>query len=227
RDDDEQAQARAVSQLSAVRAENPEMLEAQAALVIAHSFQFDDAQSALTRDEETLAALKKAEGTSQADLDALQKVLIARTELAQKRKTLLVNEHGRLLTLGREVERGSGAELAFIRADGLALSVLGDVEAITRAESFRQHNNAEDDWAGLIEPEYALNGGTSFDDAVERVKQVQTRAGNSTFIRPYVLMARLELKRGNANIAVEQLDRAITLNGKHAQARELLASLKR
>ena len=225
--DDGQAQAKAVSQLSAVRSANPDMLEAQAALVIAHSFQFDDAQSSLSRAEERLNGLKKAEGASQTAIDELQATLISQTERAQQLKTQLVTEHGRLLALGRSVERGSTAELAFIRADGLALGVLGDVEAITRAESFRQHSPAGDDWAELIEPEYALNGGSSFDDAVERVKHVQARAGNSTFIRPFVLLARLELKRGNAELAAEQLDRAITLNGKHEQARELLASLKR
>lgn len=225
--DDGQAQAKAVSQLSAVRSANPDMLEAQAALVIAHSFQFDDAQSSLSRAEERLNGLKKTEEPSQSAIDALQATLIAQTERAQQLKTQLVTEHTRLLVLGGNVERGSSAELAFIRADGLALGVLGDVEAITRAEKFRQHSNVGDDWAELIEPEFALNGGSSFDDAVERVKHVQERAGNSTFIRPYVLMARLELKRGRTDEAAEQLDRAVTLNGKHEQARELLASLKR
>ncbi len=225
--DDEQAQAKAVSELSAVTAQHPELFEAQAALVLALAVQFDDAQGVLARGEERLSKLKKNDEGGQAAIDALQKELIGQTEIAQKLKAQLNGEHQKLLAMGAELDRASPSQLAFIRADGVALGVQGNVEAITRAEGFRQRTGQVDDWAELIEPEFALNGGTSFDEAVKRVERVQAREGNSTFIRPYVLLARLELKRGNEAQAVEQLDRAVTLNGKHGIARDMLAALKR
>lgn len=225
--DDGQSQAQAVSQLSAVTARHPELFEAQAALVIALAVQFDDAQGTLSRGEERLRDVKKQDPLSQSAIDELQLVLTKQTEVAQKLKTLLLQEHSKLIALGTALDRASPSQLAFVRADGLARGVLGDVEAITRAENYRQRTAQGDDWVEPIEPEYALNGGSSLDEAVTRVKKVQRRDGNSTFIRPYVLLARLELKRGNEAQAVEQLDRVVTLNDKHELARELLASIRR
>ena len=124
------------------------------------------------------------------------------------------------------MEAGSSGSLAMLRAEGLARGVLGDAEALTRAEAFRQRAGQHDDWVDLIEPEYALNGGSSLDEAITQLIALKARGSNSTFMRPYVLLARLQLKKGNAAGAKDELEKVSTMNSRHEIARDLLASLK-
>ena len=221
RRDDALNQAKAVEELRSVLAQNPALVEAQAALVMGLAAQFDDAQAELGSGEAHMARVKAA-GVTQAELDALQTVLTAQTEVVQRTRKQLDEAHARLMELGANVERGSPTESAVVRADGFARGVKGDAEAISRAVQFAQLNpNGADAWVGLIEPEYALNGGTQLDEAV---KQLQTMHDDA-FFRPAVLLARLELKRGNADVAAEQLERVVQLNDQHALAKALLKAI--
>jgi hypothetical protein len=221
RRDDAANQAKAVEELRLVLTQNPELIEAQAALVMANAAQFDDAQAELSAGEDHMNKVKTA-GAMQGDLDALQTVLTAQTEAVQRFKKQLDESHTRLLAMGEKVERGSRDESSLVRADGFARGVKGDSEAISRAVKFAQLNPANPDvWVGLIEPEYALNGGTQLDEAVKQLQGIKDDA----FFRPSVLLARLELKRGNAPIAAEQLERVVQLNDQHALAKSLLKSI--
>jgi hypothetical protein len=221
RRDDAGNQAKAVEDLRGVLAKNPEMIEAQAALVLALAAEFDDAQAEMHNGEEHMAKVKAA-GATQSELDALQAILTAQTEAVQRFKKQLDESHARLLELGAKVERGSRDESALVRADGFARGVKGDQEAMSRAVQFAQLNpTAPDAWVGLIEPEYALNGGTQIDQAVAQLQTINDDA----FFRPAVLLARLELKRGNSGVAAERLERVVQLNDQHALAKALLKSI--
>lgn len=221
RRDDIANQEKAVAELRGVLAQNPLLIDAQAALVMGLAVRFDDVQAELGSGEAQLAKVKAA-GATQTELDALQTVLTAQTEAVQRAKQQLDDAHARLMELGATVERGTPAESALVRADGFARGVKGDAEAISRAVQFAQLNpGGADAWVGLIEPEYALNGGTQLDEAVKQLQAMHDDA----FFRPAVLLARLELKRGNTDIAAEQLERVVQLNDQHALARVLLKSI--
>ena len=222
--DDQASQEKAVAQLTAVLAQHPTLLEPQGALVIAIAVRYDDAQGELTRLSAKLRTLK-ANDAPEARLTELEaRVKLAQasaTELKAKLEEAATRLQGQMTT----VEAGTSTHLAMLRADGLARGVLGDGEALTRAVAFRQRSGTRDDWVDLIEPEYALNGGSSVDEAITQLVVLKGRASNSTFLRPYVLLARLELRKGEPARAKEELEQVATMNSRHEIARELLASL--
>ena len=108
---------------------------------------------------------------------------------------------------------------------GLARGVLGDAEALTRPVAYKQRTETRDDWVDLIEPEYALNGGSSVDEAIAQLIALKARGSNKTFLRPYVLLARLQLKKGEAQAARDELEQVTTMNSRHEIAREMLATI--
>jgi hypothetical protein len=222
--DDQASQEKAVSQLTAVLAEHPSLPETQAALVIAWALRFDDVQGELTRTAGSLRTLKANDGPA-ARITELEAKLAARGTVAKELKTQLEAGLAKLQLLLPRVEVGTSTHLAMLRAEGLARGVLGDGEALTRAEAYRQRNPARDDWVELIEPEYALNGGSSTDEAIAQLIAVKARGSNFTFIRPYVLLARLQLKKGDPALARAELELVIAMNSRHQIATELLASL--
>jgi hypothetical protein len=222
--DDQGSQEKALVQLLAVLAEHPALPETQGALVIASALRFDDVQGELNRATAALRSLKANDGPAER-IAQLEAKVAASEASAKELKGRLEVAVATLRAIMPATEPGTAAHLALLRADGLARGVLGDGEAITRAEAFRQRSAALDDWVELIEPEYALNGGSSQDEAIAQLKAVKARATNSTFLRPYVLLARLQLKKGEPARAREELEQVATMNSRHEIARDLLASL--
>lgn len=221
--DDHASQEKAISQLSAVLAQHPGLPETQGALVIAAAVRYDDVQGELTRLNGFLRTAKSNDDTARiTELETKVKAVEAR---AAELKGNLDQAVAKLQSLMPSVEAGTSAHLAMLRADGLARGVLGDGEALTLAVAFRQRTAAHDDWAELIEPEYALNGGASVDEAIAQLVALKARGSNSTFLRPYVLLARLQLRKGESQQAREELEQVTTMNSKHEIARELLASI--
>ncbi|MDP1824635.1 MAG: hypothetical protein Q8L48_15370 [Archangium sp.] len=222
--DDQASQEKALTQLTAVLAEYPALPEPQAALVIATALRFDDVQGELTRATGSLRSLK-ANGGPAPRIAELEAKITASDTAAKELKTRLDAELAKLQALMPAAEAGSSTHLAMLRADGLARGVLGDGEALIRAEAFRQRATTHDDWAELIEPEYALNGGSSIDEAIAQLIAVKARGSNSTFIRPYVLLARLQLKKGDRALARAELELVTAMNSRHQIANDLLASI--
>ncbi len=222
--DDRASQEKAVAQLTAVLAEHPTLPETQAALVIATALRFDDLQGEVVRGNEALKTLKANEGT-EAQLNEVQAKITSSQNAAKEQKARLSEGLAKLQSMMPNSEAGSATHLALLRADGLARGVLGDGEALTRAVAYNQRTQLRDDWVDLIEPEFALNGGTALDEAIEQLILLKSRSSNSTFLRPYVLLARLQLKKGEAQRAREELETVATMNSKHEIAREMLASL--
>ena len=222
--DDQASQEKAVAQLTAVLAQHPNLLEPQGALVIAIAVRYDDAQGVLTRLSAKLRTLKSNDAPEERLTELEGRVKVAQAS-ATELKAKLEEAATRLQAQMTTVEAGTSTHLAMLRADGLARGVLGDGEALTRAVAFRQRSGTRDDWVDLIEPEYALNGGSSVDEAITQLVVLKGRASNSTFLRPYVLLARLELRKGEPARAKEELEQVVTMNSRHEIARELLASL--
>ena len=224
--DDQASQEKAVAQLMGVLAEHPTLPETQGALVIASALRYDDVQGEVTRAAASLRSLK-SNGAPQARVAELEAKIAANQITARNLKSQLEAAVVKLQALMQGIEAGTSAHLAMLRADGLARGVLGDAEAIAQAVAFRQGTSADlhDDWAELIEPEYALNGGSSLDEAITQLIALRARGANSTFLRAYVLLARLQLKKGDADQAREELEQVTTMNSRHEIARDLLASL--
>ncbi len=222
--DDQTSQNKALVQLKTVLFEHPGLPETQGALVIASAIRFDDVQGEVTRASATLRELRARNGTS-GRIPELERFIREREKTAEVLKAELNGVVSELNASIAHVEAGSDAHLALLRAEGLARGILGDSEALTRAEAFRQQTKVTDDWVELIEPEYALNGGSSVDQAIIQLGEVKKRAANSTFLRPYVLLARLKLKKGEWQGAREELEQVVTMNDRHEIARALLADL--
>ena len=222
--DDQVSQEKALNQLVAVLAEHPGLPEAQGAIVIVSALRYDDVQGQVNRGTASLRSLK-ASGAAADRITAAQAQLASYEAGANQLKAQLEAAVTKMQALMPTVEPGTSTQLALLRADGLARGVLGDGEALTRAVAFRQSTATEDDWVDLIEPEYALNGGSSVDEAIAQLVALKARGANSTFLRPYVLLARLQLKKGEPKLAREELEAVSTMNARHEIARELLASL--
>ena len=222
--DDRASQEKAIAQLSGVLAEHPSLPETEAALVIAVALRFDDFQGQVARGNEALKALKANAGT-EAQLAEVQAKVTASETAAKEQKAKLEEGLAKLQAMMPNSEAGSAAHLALLRADGLARGVLGDGEALTRAVAYKQRTEQRDDWVDLIEPEFALNGGTALDEAIAQLVALKSRGSNSTFLRPYVLLARLQLKKGESERAREELEQVATMNAQHEIAREMLASI--
>ncbi|MDP2270995.1 MAG: nucleoporin [Archangium sp.] len=222
--DDQASQEKAVAQLTSVLAAHPGLPETQGALVIAMALRLDDVQGQVTRAASTLRSLKSNEGPA-GDIAKLEAKIAANEVAAKELKTQLEAGVAALQSLTPNVVAGTSAHLAMIRADGLARGVLGDAEALTRPVAYKQRTETRDDWVDLIEPEYALNGGSSVDEAIAQLIALKARGSNKTFLRPYVLLARLQLKKGEAQAAREELEQVTTMNSRHEIARELLASI--
>jgi hypothetical protein len=198
--------------------------ETQAALVIATALRLDDVKGEVARGNDALKILKANEGT-EAQLNEVQAKITASENAAKTQEARLTEGLAKLQAMMPNSEAGSATHLALLRADGLARGVLGDGEALTRAVAYNQRTQMRDDWVDLIEPEFALNGGTALDEAIQQLILLKSRSSNSTFLRPYVLLARLQLKKGESQRAREELETVATMNSKHEIAREMLASI--
>lgn len=222
--DDRGSQEKAVIQIMSVLQANPELPQALGASVIASAVRFDDVQGELQRATSSLTKLKNRNEAS-ARVRELEVQIASRQQARDELRARLVEGLAKLEARKAGVESGSPGHLALLRAEGLANSVLGEGEALTLAEAFRQRFKANDDWADLIEPEFALNGGTSQKEAIAQLRALRERGTNSTFLRPYLLLARLQLMVGEPELAREELEKVISMNSRHEIARELLAEL--
>jgi hypothetical protein len=231
RRDDGEAQEEAIARLTPLLAENPGLHEAHAALVLAAALQLDDAKALAQLDEASARKLRgDAEGVSEAAQTAKARLEALALEQAKQRAAIdarraALLEHVARLRALPPPEPGGASEIAVLRAEAVARGVLGEHEALALAERVRQLSPGPDNWASLAGPEYALNGGSSRDEALDELDAVRQRATNSTFFRPYVLTARLRMQAGDDALAVQDLTTVVSLNAKHVVAQRLLASI--
>jgi hypothetical protein len=100
--------------------------------------------------------------------------------------------------------------------------VQGSDEAIVLAERYRQQGGS-DGWAEIAYAEYALNARVPPDTRRQAIEGLEAlRSRDASFIRPYILSARLLLANHAPEAAANALEAATALNPGHKLARELL-----
>lgn len=229
RRDDEASQQAAAAQTRALLTAHPDSVVARSALVIALSFLADDASAEARRTR-----------TRQAELKARLNALAVDSPLRPSLESQVEQHEGRAraaLALSVEREAALRAEivaldaaltaksregverLAALRARAVAAGVLGEVSALSLAEEFRQSAPGPDNWADLALPEYVCNGGSSFDEALKQLEAVELR--DDTFLRAYVLSARIHLIQHNPEGAESQLARVLAFHPGHDSAKRL------
>jgi hypothetical protein len=245
--DDSKSKSEAVAQLSTVVATYPDFIEGHAALVTAVSLQLDDVQQRVRRIEQlverknTLIARYNKEH-SPANWEATAQSLSAQVdELIKEHKPLAEAGHN-LDGKAREAYKGLEAavkrvgepskqgSLAALRAQALFHGISGTDQALVLSK--RYENTAggasTDGWIDLAIPEYAANARVSeelMQQAQQKLDELHKR--DSTFLRTYVLSARLHLIRRELEAAAADLDQVLSMRKDHDVAAELREWVRR
>jgi hypothetical protein len=216
RRDDQAAQALAVQHLQALVTTYPKAVEPRAALIVALACQADDARASAARAEKALTETHR----DGAPLDRGQVASMQAVAL-QKREQL----QGALQDLELLVKATPALDQrevpVVVRARAFTAAVLGQPDAVALAEELRQKSTQPDSWGELALPEYAVNGGSSFEDALSQLDRLQQR--DNTFLRAYALAARLQLIKHDSSAASTSLETLLTLNPAHDEGKSMLA----
>jgi hypothetical protein len=232
RRDDEAAHRGAMTRARALLEHAPRSVDAQAALVLATAFATDDASARARRHRDQSEAIRRR-------LDRLSDQSPSRPELA--RQLELARDESRGATADAEVLQGAlktetqtllglaqtteklppAQQLAALRARSVSLAVQGEATALALAEEFNQKAGTPDVWNDLALPEYVANGGSSYDEAQRQLEAIEAR--DDTFLRAYVLSARIALLRRDTPGAEAQLAKVLAFHPGHDAALQLLA----
>ncbi|MET0403458.1 MAG: hypothetical protein ABW123_13685, partial [Cystobacter sp.] len=235
RRDDVASKEAAISQLNLLLSAHPKSVELLAEVGIAVALHLDDTQVSINTfdaKEKALAERIDRLTTTQTPVDWQSRVNTRQEERAALQKELYVlRERAGMLsqqvltTLKRldavpETEPREFA-LARLRARGLMSATLGlgtTPELITKLAQAEQG-----DWSSLVMAEYVLHQGepSSADvrEAAAALERIRTL--DSTYLRAYMLGARLAILRHEPASAQALLDSVITLNPKHELAQQL------
>ena len=239
--DDSKSKTAAIEQLSQLVLTYPDFIEGHAALVTAVSLQLDDVQQRVRRIEQlaerknTLVARYNKE-KSPSNWETLARQLAADVdELIKEHKPLSEEGHA-LDTKAREAYKGldtavtrvgdpsKQAKLAAVRAQALFHGVSGTDQALVLSDRYEKlaEGSAPDGWIDLAIPEYAANARVSpelMTQALGKLEELHKR--DSTFLRTYVLAARLHLIRKELEPASSDLDQVLSMRKEHDVAGEL------
>jgi hypothetical protein len=231
RRDDDAAHAEAIARSRALLERAPGSVEAHSALVLATALAADDASGRARRDrleaEELGRRLGRLSDRSPSRDELAGKLALAReagTRSAAEAEFLqgsLRQETQALLQLAQARNLPTAQQLAALRARSVSLAVQGEANSLALAEEFNQKSGTRDSWADMALPEYVANGGSSYDEALRQLEAVQLR--DDTFLRAYVLSARIALLRKDAPGAEAQLAKVLAFHPGHDAARQLLA----
>jgi hypothetical protein len=240
RRDDMASQQEAFSRLKALSGTHPDSIELLAEEGIALAMYLDDTRvlvttlrAKMTRLQEQISSLTEA----QTPADWQSRVNTMRDELAttqreltplEERGTYLAKESAQVLKRlsgAPEKDREEEKEVALLRLRARAVlsGAMSVNEALNLAVQLAQAGQHE--WSSLALAAYVLNNPTASTtqvsdtaDALERMRE-----SDKTFLRAYVLEARIALMRHQPAAALPLLDTVITLNPKHELAQKLHA----
>lgn len=217
RRDDNRAHQNAVTQLESLVAVYPKAVEPRAALVIAAACAADDAAAEAVRLQKALLQAGRAAGepVDRSVADA------ARAAAEAKRAALGVAlaELEGAAKASPELEAREAVML--VRARAFNAAVLGLPTAVELAAELHQKSVVADSWSDLALPEYAVNGGSSYDEALNQLRDLQAR--DTTFLRAYAVAARLQLITRDAQGASTSLETLLALNPAHDTGKALQA----
>jgi hypothetical protein len=235
RRDDPASKEEALSRLKALSAAHPESVELLAEVGSALAMHLDDTQVRVTTLREKVKRLQARISRLAADqtpADWQSRVNTMRDELAATQRALTpIEERGTMLskeavqTLKRldAIPEKEAREAALARLRGRALlnAALGGGEALGMAVQLAQAELR--DWRTLTMAGYVLNHATPSETQVEEAASAleHMREADKTFLRAYVLGARIALMRKEPAAAQALLDTVITLNPKHELAQQL------
>ena len=235
RRDDAGSQEEALVRLRRLAAEHPQSIELLAEVGVALALHLDDTQVRVT----TLGARVKGLQAQISQLTVAQtpadwqsRANAMQDELtAAQRELQPLEERSRSLSLEavqvlKRMEASPEKEprehtLARLRARALIDATLGGNEAPRLAVQLAQAELR--DWSALAMAEYVLNQATPSPVQMREsaLALEQLRDANKTYLRAYVLGARITLLRRELVAAQALLDTVITLNPKHELAQQL------
>src|SRR6185295_13920958 len=235
RRDDGASRDRAISELSALINVYPDWVPAQADLVVALSLQLDDARIQVRRltqesdelirrinqlnDDKTPSDWQNRVTAMQARLNEIAGMV---SPLNEKSGLIDTQLNDRFQSLQGAQPNGIEDQRVLVRAQAVYSGVKGSDTAIALAERYRNMGGT-DGWAAVALAELALNARVSPDAMVSAHAEMDELAvKDSTFLRSYVLSARLSLAQKHSESAVAGLEAVLALNPAHEVARQLL-----
>ena len=239
RRDDTASKVEALASLKALADAHPQSIEMLAEWATALAMHLDDTrveaatiQARVDRLNDEISALSEAK----APADWSSRVNLMREEVEAKKLELTPLEE-RAAALSKDAvqvlkrlaaapeKEEPEASLVRLRARALLSAVLGAGESLTQAIQLAQAEQR--DWSELVVAEYVLNGTAPPAQAAESFAAMgRLRERNSSFLRTYVLGARIAVLRGELETAQGLLDAVITLNPKHELAHKLQAHVR-
>jgi hypothetical protein len=239
RRDDTTSKVEALSRLKALVDAHPASIELLAEWSTALAMHLDDTRveggtlkAKVERLKEQISALSEAQSPADwsSRVNAMREELVATeqelTPLEERGEGLsreAVQVLKRLAAAPEEEEKE--AAVARLRARALLSAVLGAGESLTQAVQLAQAGQR--DWSELVVAEYVLNGTAAPAQAIESAAAMaRLREANSSFLRTYVLGARIAVLRGELDAAQGLLEAVITLNPKHELAQKLQAHVR-
>ncbi|WP_224246198.1 zinc-ribbon domain-containing protein [Hyalangium gracile] len=235
RRDDAASREQAIRELTSLVGRYPKYTEAQAELVVALALHLDDLKVELEWVHQEEARLRKEISQlelAKATVDWPSRVNARRQELAtqgeQKRSleaaatdlTKRLDQSLAVIRLAPETEPAADV-VARVKAQAISEAVNGTPQAVALAERLKKVE-ARPHWSVLALAEYGLNAGTppsALATVSEQLAQVRER--DPTFLRAYVLGARLALRQKDPSAAQALLEAVLAFNPNHALARKL------
>jgi hypothetical protein len=235
RRDDAASRSEAIDKLSVLAARYPKFTEAQAELTVGLALQLDDVnvelewihleQVRLQKEIDQLT-LAKAPADWSGQVSLRKRELITLTEQRQPLDTTaknLTKDLSQVLAVIRAAPETEPAADVVARVKALAIyeGINGSPQALALAERLRKLEPSAH-WSVIALAEYGLHTQEPA-AALEQVPEAlaQLRTSDQTFLRAYMLDARLALRRGDGASARTLLDAVLALNPNHALARTL------
>ncbi|HVE82504.1 MAG TPA: hypothetical protein VND93_06640, partial [Myxococcales bacterium] len=235
RRDDGASRERAVAALDGMVSSYPEFTLAQADLVVALALQLDDARIQVRRltaeaDDLNRKVARLNEEKVPSDWQNRVNAMTERLGEIQKATNPLMEQVGgidaRLNDRFRALQAIQATvpddQVALMRAQAVYFGVKGSDQAIPLAERYKNLGGTEG-WGSVAVAELALNARVTPDAiASARAAMDELSTKDSTFLRSYVLSARLAMAQKHADSAISGLEAVLALNPSHEVARQLL-----
>ncbi|WP_281248524.1 zinc-ribbon domain-containing protein [Stigmatella aurantiaca] len=235
RRDDPASLSQATERLRELVGRYPKYTEAQAELVAVLALRLDDAKAELewlgneeTRLRQVLFAMEKEKSrpdwssrvnAQRGELDGLRKQR-APLEASVVQLTQQLEAAFAVIRKAPETEPASDV-LARLKAQALQGGVMGTPLGLSMAERFRKVENPPH-WSAVAIAEHGLNARVPLEALAKASDELtRVRGRDSTFLRVYVLEARISLREGDPSAARALLDSVVALNPNHTLARKL------